>query len=283
MKKSNELFLKTMGLASALMLFQGCTEQKAEQALGTETLTCDTTVFLKDDVKSSPSCKINYSLAFFKMRQATDSIALKSNAQLIRAIEEGMPATQNPQEFVRHLKDTLITNYRQDLEGLYEYDLRNGLKDHELPGWYNYEYGINSTLTEGKDHVWNYKVSHFAYTGGAHPNSYQKWINLTDQGEVLTKEQVFLHNTEAAVCELILKELIRTAGERVETDTITSIEGLQEYGILQMNGLYLPDNFLLEKEGIRFLYNPYDIAPYALGDFELLVPYQELNTYLIKH
>ena len=65
MKKSNELFLKTMGLASALMLFQGCTEQKAEQALGTETLTCDTTVFLKDDVKSSPSCKINYSLAFF--------------------------------------------------------------------------------------------------------------------------------------------------------------------------------------------------------------------------
>lgn len=283
MKKSNELFLKTMGLASALMLFQGCTEQKAEQALGTETLTCDTTVFLKDDVKSSPSCKINYSLAFFKMRQATDSIALKSNAQLIRAIEEGMPATQNPQEFVRHLKDTLITNYRQDLEGLYEYDLRNGLKDHELPGWYNYEYGINSTLTEGKDHVWNYKVSHFAYTGGAHPNSYQKWFNLTDQGEVLTKEQVFLPNTEAAVCELILKELIRTAGERVETDTITSIEGLQEYGILQMNGLYLPDNFLLEKEGIRFLYNPYDIAPYALGDFELLVPYQELNTYLIKH
>jgi hypothetical protein len=44
----------------------------------------------------------------------------------------------------------------------------------------------------------------------------------------------------------------------------------------------VPDNFLLEKEGVTFLYNTYDIAPYYMGRFQLTVPYEEINTYLIK-
>lgn len=284
MKRNNELSLKAIAFASVFAILQGCTHPKTEDnSCQVETLTCDTTVSLKEGIESSPTCKLKYSMDFLTTSNPSDSIVTLTNSALMKAIEEGMPSVQTPDEFVRHIKDTLITNYRQDLGELYEYDLRNELKDHELPGWYNYEYEIKATLSEGKEHIRNYKVYRFAYTGGAHPNSVQKWINITDEGKVLTKEEVFLPNTEAAVCELILKELIRTAGERVETDTITSIEGLREYGILQMNGLYLPDNFLMEKEGIRFLYNPYDIAPYALGNFELFVPYQELNTYLIKH
>ena len=283
MKKFNNLFFKMMGMASALVFFQGCTEPKSMDSPTIETLTCDTTVFLKENIKSSPSCKIDFSLDFLKSCQDSDSTVYNTNKMLVRSIEEGIPPIHTPEDFIQQLRDTLIFNYRQYLDKLYEYDLRNGMKDHELPGWYNYEYNISAKLAQGQEHIWNYRISHYSYTGGAHPNSYQKWINITDQGKLLTKEDVFLPNTDAAVCELILKELIRTANERMETDTITGIQGLQEYGILQMNGLYIPDNFLLEKEGIRFLYNPYDIAPYAVGSFELEVPYQELNTYLIKH
>ena len=45
--------------------------------------------------------------------------------------------------------------------------------------------------------------------------------------------------------------------------------------------LYVPDNFLLEKEKVSFLYNKYDIAPYAVGIITLSLPYTSVEKYMI--
>lgn len=66
----------------------------------------------------------------------------------------------------------------------------------------------------------------------------------------------------------------------METDTITSVEGLQSVGILLDTDIYIPENFLLDKNGVTFYYNRYEIAPYAAGDFSLTVPYDEISAYL---
>ena len=69
---------------------------------------------------------------------------------------------------------------------------------------------------------------------------------------------------------------------KLETDTLTCLEGLNEVGVLLDTDLYIPDNFLLGKKGVTFLYNTYDIAPYYMGRFELTVPYKEIDIYLNK-
>jgi hypothetical protein len=49
------------------------------------------------------------------------------------------------------------------------------------------------------------------------------------------------------------------------------------------NGLfYLPDNFAFTDAGLLFHYNSYEIAPYALGATELIIPYEKLNPYFKK-
>lgn len=45
--------------------------------------------------------------------------------------------------------------------------------------------------------------------------------------------------------------------------------------------MYVPDNFLLEKNEASFLYNKYDIAPYAMGTIVLSLPYAEIEKYMI--
>lgn len=37
------------------------------------------------------------------------------------------------------------------------------------------------------------------------------------------------------------------------------------------------DNFALTKEGIKFIFNPYEIAPYAMGQQEFTIPYSALQ------
>ena len=52
-------------------------------------------------------------------------------------------------------------------------------------------------------------------------------------------------------------------------------------GYLVMNDMYVTENFELGKDTIRFHYNQYDIAPYALGSSDLTFTYEELKD-LIK-
>ena len=131
------------------------------------------------------------------------------------------------------------------------------------------------------DSIWNFSVSTFMDTGGAHPNTTIKWANLlAKSGKVLTKDVVFRKDKEKEIVGLIMKHLIDEVNQRLETDTITSIEGLKENGALLDVDLYIPDNFLLLEDRISFLYNRYDIAPYSMGEFIIDVPYAEIETML---
>ena len=49
--------------------------------------------------------------------------------------------------------------------------------------------------------------------------------------------------------------------------------------LLNDGGLFVPDNFLLKKDHVVFVYNRYDIAPYSAGDFVLTVSNDELQPY----
>ena len=58
---------------------------------------------------------------------------------------------------------------------------------------------------------------------------------------------------------MLLEELITEMATRLEDSSITSLEGLQNAGILNSTNMYVPDNFLLEKvlplsyESVTFL------------------------------
>ena len=126
-------------------------------------------------------------------------------------------------------------------------------------------------------------MTDFQYTGGAHPNTTITCLNINQEtGKILKEDDVFNEKDTASICKLIMNELIKEVNQRMDTDTITSLDGLQSMGILLDTYLYIPSNFLLEKEGVTFYYNRYEIAPYSAGDFRLTVNYDDIQSYL-KH
>ncbi len=148
----------------------------------------------------------------------------------------------------------------------YQEDIKNGTPKDELPTWYNYEYGLTTYFSEGKEGILNFIAETFEYTGGAHPNSWNKWMNFEkNTGKLLALKDVFMAGSEKPMSDMLLEKLITEMATRLEDSSITSLEGLQNAGILNSTNMYVPDNFLLEKEKVSFLYNKYDIAPYAVG------------------
>ena len=44
--------------------------------------------------------------------------------------------------------------------------------------------------------------------------------------------------------------------------------------------MFISNNFILDNENIVFIYNKYEIAPYAFGDIMITVTYDELKDLL---
>ena len=270
-----------IGCVCANFLFPSCSGSRQNASRQTDSLRLDTVCRLNENGEG-PACSLSCSYVFFRPSAADDTLAHWLNGRLRKAGFGEQYEGLAPADFVKKLAANYLSDYREDVEALYREDMARGTAPKDLPMWYNYEFDFQTQLLPGKGTIWNFSVLSFAYTGGAHPMTYRQCMNIdTENGHIYSKEEVFDLNHESDICRLILKELIAEANHRLETDTITSAEGLQENGmLLNDGGLFVPDNFFLKEDHVTFVFNRYDIAPYSAGDFLLDVTYEELAPYL---
>ncbi len=110
-------------------------------------------------------------------------------------------------------------------------------------------------------------ISNYSYLGGAHPNSYQTYLNFNRKtGELIQLEDITLD--QEAVLN-VAEQQFRTTYNLSPEDPLTKA-GLFE------NELVLPKNFAITNKGLIFLYNPYEIGPYAAGYYEFTIPWESL-------
>lgn len=267
--------------AVACLSIQSCQNTETAKPAKVSSIQADTLVALKAGDKASPKCKVSIDYMYLEAGDEKDSISAIINSRIQSIAFGDSYGKMSPKEAIPAVVGKYTKDYRDKLTKFYEADIHNGVKPEDIPAWYNYEYEITSELSLNNDSIWNFSVSTFMDTGGAHPNTTIKWANLlAKSGKVLTKNVVFRKDKEKEIIDLILKHLIDEVNQRLETDTITSLEGLKQNGALLDVDLYIPENFLLLEDRVSFLYNRYDIAPYSMGEFIIDVPYAEIETML---
>jgi hypothetical protein len=114
------------------------------------------------------------------------------------------------------------------------------------------------------------------FTGGAHANATTRYLNF----DLRTGKQIELKDVLKANTLAEIQTKIYPTAEQLfykHTDAL----GIPREEILFPNGnFYLPTDFALTPEGLLFAYNPYEIAAYATGVIELLIPYSEVYNQL---
>ena len=122
--------------------------------------------------------------------------------------------------------------------------------------------------------ILSYCVERYVYTGGAHGSNFRQFVNYNLQtGEQIDEEQLFAENYQEPLTQLLLQYMVE------QNDEIALIQDLQEAGY-NVDDIHPNDNFYLAEEGITYVFNPYDIAPYALGETEILIPWSALQNIL---
>lgn len=131
-----------------------------------------------------------------------------------------------------------------------------------------------SVLNQQKDYI-SLKYTHSDYSGGAHPNTNITFINYNPQtGHAITLDTLIKADKKLE---------LTTIGENIfrKNENISLNASLADNYFFENGKFFLPENFYISKKGLVFLYNPYEIKPYAAGITELVIPFSYLKD-LIK-
>lgn len=142
----------------------------------------------------------------------------------------------------------------------------------EFGGWH---YTAKVSVEVQTDTLLSLSINDEYYTGGAHGGSGVYFINVNPK----TGQEFTLNNLLKPGYE----EPLREAGNKI----FRQVRELPDTASFSQNAFEFPEdkfelnkNYGFKKEGIVFFYNSYEIAPYAAGPTEVLIPYGELKAWM---
>jgi hypothetical protein len=208
-----------------------------------------------------PKYTINIRVQYAK---GNSQVAQSINRQLVSFLFDNniMPV----KEALKHFGDSLTNDFEKELKEFYE-------PDNEYQETYAYDFTQKDSVSRKSPEGYVAYINRIeTYTGGAHGGALENYINFhEDTGAMVTSEELFGKNKEA-VCKLIKDQIVK------DNDCKTAAELEEKRSIFSLGDVYISDNnFLLQKDGILFCFNPYEIAPWSEGFIFAVLTYQQLE------
>lgn len=185
------------------------------------------------------------------------NLALQFNDTITALLQRAMAGNAETESTLKPL-DELAQRFLDD------YDEENSIDP-----TYPWNMDISLDLINQTPAYISIEESTSSYTGGAHPSTYtaihnyeRKTGHLLTLNDLVLDPKKFLFTAERA---------FRKANDMAEG------EDFFDKGF-EMDSLFvIAQNFAIEQEGLNFLYNPYEIAPYSMGTIEFSIPYEQLK------
>ncbi len=235
-----------------------------KDSLTFDSVVVDTTAHLTDK-KDSPSCDIKIALTYAKGLNANtiNQTLLKSEVLIPDFIGGMETSTDNMVAVVDSFVTRFIADYKKTNMPLYDADHDSGL--------HNAEYIVKSKVEEGREGILIHTSDVYQYAGGAHGSS-QTIVNNIDvkKGRVLTLKDLLVPGGETKIKDMIVQKMMKA-------EHVDNFKALQDKGFFMVMEAYVPDNFVLGKKEITFIYNADEIAPHVIGQVTVSFPYSDLE------
>jgi len=179
-----------------------------------------------------------------------------------------MLATSDFQGTPQEAFDKILTDYTSDAEELAK-EMEN--EDSEFTRFSDFEYNKSCKLSMETEELITVASSDYSYTGGAHGLFGVGYYNIDkNTGDLIDEEQFFKSGYKEKLAALIQNAIEERNNS---SDDENSIELLDDLKNVKPNR-----NFYFSNEGIVYVYNIYEIAPYSQGTVEVTVPYIQISS-----
>lgn len=212
----------------------------------------------RSQLNTKTSWKCEYPI--FEHSPAGDSI----NAGILKVIVSRTPSFEE-QPVAKTIEEAAAAFIKEAEES------QRGEKENVFP----WESEVSGQVLLDQPGIVTVSIHSYTFTGGAHGMSVTSCLVFdTHTGKQLTLDDLFISGYQGKLDRLIGQRYRQMRGMAPDEPLNGEKGGLFEDRIAHN------DNFALTGSGIRFLYNQYDIAPYAAGQIEIELPFSNLRDIL---
>ena len=141
----------------------------------------------------------------------------------------------------------------------------------------SYTYSSTVSVIRQDSALATLQLDRYNFTGGAHGSSYTGFLNW----DIKTDKKILVKDI---LIDGYLPELTKVADSIFrKQENLTATSSLANDYFFKGGKFALNNNVLISPLGLRFLYNQYEIKPYAAGTTDLLVPYSKIKSLIKPH
>lgn len=268
-----KVFLSLTFVLSVLVV-AGCGDNKDNGNV--EKLDFEINTLTKDTVctlfggKTGPKCQLNYSLKYASGNDADFINKIITN----NLFPDVSTDTTDLEGAAEHAVLKAVYDYKANLKGV----TKKSIKDGTVPvGSADFKRTVDTESKTLKDQVLVYTVKYFEQAYGmtnSVENEFTFNISLADKS-VVKLENVFVPGYKDRLVGKIV-------GKMAEEYKTSGVEGLQSKGIFSDGMPYAPDNFIVGKDDITFVYNPFEVAGRKYGTIRICLSFDELKDIMKK-
>ena len=162
--------------------------------------------------------------------------------------------------------EEVAIRYRENL--IDEYMNENAVLENGIRTW---EDRISGNFQPRYKDYRNYQISYYSFRGGAH--GIQTLSNIVfdnKTGDVVREEDLFTPGYQEPVAQL-LRLAVKSSMEEENPELMQ----LVQLELVVPNG-----NFCVREDGVEWLFQPYEVEPYALGIVSATLSWEELIPFL---
>lgn len=252
----------------SLLLLASC-QPNGSSGITDDGLTADSLIYRIDTISRELSCYENkeelclqVDLQILKLTgNASETVLERINSQLETAVTE-TDNSEKPAKDAEAVADNLVEEYER---------LLKEMPDYKMP----WEVSQSFEVSLNQDGMFGAVLNSYSFTGGAHGNYFFfYYLFATETGNRLVLKD-FLKDGATAALTNRAEEKFR------ELYSVSENESLNDAGYWFENNVFaLPDNFKYNAQGLEFIYNTYEIAPYSEGIITIRFDLPEIERFI---
>ncbi len=131
---------------------------------------------------------------------------------------------------------------------------------------------LANSITYHDDHIITMQKELYTYSAGAAHGLHGVGNYTIDRKskDVISEGDLFIDGYEVELSKVLQRALLKSLGRK-------NAQEVEKEDGFSITDLPSNDNFRLDAKGMTYTYNPYEIAPYAMGVIEFFVPYEEVR------
>jgi len=200
------------------------------------------------------------------------------NDTILRYIRSTVITNLFGEEYIKFSNDSVVNMFVADLKRDYVSDnlgfiqSLSGVEQKRTSIYNEHNYQGYSLLSD--ENIYTYGIDKYVFMGGAHGMETRFFFNFNlHTGKLITESDLFVKNYTLPLSELIKKRIVEESKEDKDDDPIISLEDTDYWTeSIKPNG-----NFYITDESINYVFNPYEIAPYYMGETEVSLPFERLK------